>query len=71
MPGVLTSSGKPDIIEIRNDKGEQVIRIDHDGRLFRRGLEIETDEDFRNTMTELMKRIFPQFWPEFKEPGDA
>ena len=40
------------IVSIRN-QGKEVIRVDHIGRAFWNGREVETDEDFRGAMLEL------------------
>ena len=41
------------ILEIRKDTSTEVIRIGPDGRLFWRGREVETDDDFRGAMMDL------------------
>jgi len=41
------------ILEIRKDASTEVIRIGPDGRLFWRGREVETDDNFRRAMMHL------------------
>ena len=41
----------------------EVIRITPDGRLFWKGREVETDEDFRSAMRELAERMVPSIPP--------
>ena len=43
---------KPDTLLIAN-QGNEVIRIDREGRVFWKTREVETDEDFRGAMMEL------------------
>ena len=55
-PLSITSSNIPANILTINSPGE-VIRIDPEGRLFWRGREVETDDDFRAAMLDLAKRL--------------
>ena len=41
------------IFTVRKDASTEVIRIGPDGRLFWRGREVETDDDFRGAMMDL------------------
>ena len=43
--------------------GEEVIRIEKDGRIFWRKREVETDDEFRAAMMDLVKFLFPQAAP--------
>ena len=37
--------------------GKEVIRIDHEGRIFWKGREVETDDEFRSAMLGLKKAL--------------
>ena len=49
----ITQRFTPDILLIAN-QGNEVIRIDRDGRVFWKTREVETDDDFRAAMLELL-----------------
>ena len=51
---VPLSAGAPaDIISVRQQDATEIIRIGPDGRIFWRGREVETDDDFRGAMMDL------------------
>lgn len=47
---------QPDTLTIR-EQGTEVIRIAPEGRVFWKGREVETDEDFRSAMMELAQQL--------------
>lgn len=59
-----------DIIHIRKDQGIEVLRIDNDGRLFWKGCEVETDEDFRAAMLELKEALVINMQPYTRPVGE-
>ena len=54
-PGSFTISDASNVKESRLTIGgpEEIIRIDREGKLFWRGREVETDDDFRSAMMDL------------------
>lgn len=56
-----------DILEIRKDASTEVIRIGPDGRLFWRGREVETDDDFRGAMMDLTAALRQNMIPPQRE----
>ena len=58
---VLTPNQDPDILYIRGGApaATEIIRICSDGRLFWKGREVETDDDFRAAMLDLAARLIP------------
>ena len=51
----ITDSKFRNIIQISNSSHKEVVRIDPEGRIFWLGREVTTDEEFRQTMLELLK----------------
>ena len=58
MDELLYSDAKVDCLTI-TPNGEEVIRIDHRGRLFWHKREVVTDDDFRAAMLDLVKHLLP------------
>jgi hypothetical protein len=55
------------ILEIRKNPNTEVIRIGPDGRLFWRGREVETDDDFRGAMMDLAAAMRQNMIPPQRE----
>ena len=55
------------ILEVRKDAYTEVIRIGPDGRLFWRGREVETDDDFRGAMMDLAAALRQNMVPPQRE----
>ena len=54
----LDSSAKPEYaLQISNAGAQEIISIRMDGRVFWRGREVETDDDFRAAMMELNQQL--------------
>lgn len=47
----------PDMIQVRDPDGTEVIRIAADGRIYWKSREVTTDDEFRTTMMELAQRL--------------
>ena len=63
-----------DILTVRKDPQTEVIRIGPDGRLFWRGREVETDDDFRAAMLDLSAALSQNMIPpqvEFNQGWNA
>ena len=63
-----------DILTVRKDPQTEVIRIGPDGRLFWRGREVETDDDFRAAMLDLAAALRQNMIPpqvEFNQGWNA
>lgn len=56
-----------DILTVRKDANTEVIRIGPDGRLFWRGREVETDDDFRGAMMDLAAALRQNMIPPQQE----
>lgn len=65
--GKLAVTGPANILEIRKDVNTEVIRIGPDGRLFWRGREVETDDDFRGAMMDLAAALRQNMIPPQRE----
>lgn len=57
--GKLSVAAEPHIIQVRQPDSTEVIRIQYDGRIFWKGREVETDDDFRAAMLELRDAMMP------------
>jgi len=53
---IFGRSGNVDIFCCRNE-GVEVVRIDHSGRIYWKGREVETDDDYRVVMMEIGKLL--------------
>lgn len=49
----LTMARAAHPLMIRTSEGVEVVCIKHDGRIFWRGREVETDQDFKSAMIDL------------------
>ena len=54
---IKTGSVKSIIFIAYSEDGNEVVRIDNDGKIFWNGRELETDDQFRSAMMEL-KNVF-------------
>lgn len=50
---IIQTDHRFNIMQLSNSERKEVIRIDPEGRIFWKGREVETDEDFRAAMLEL------------------
>lgn len=61
---VAVNSTSGDILQVREQTSEEVIRIAPTGQLFWRGREVETDDAFRGAMLDLAKAMKSNImWP--------
>jgi hypothetical protein len=48
---------KPHILEIKDSTGKQIVRITYEGLIYWNDREIETDQEYRDTMMYIGKRL--------------
>jgi hypothetical protein len=48
---------KPHILEIKDHTGKQIVCITYEGLIYWNGREVETDQDYRDTMMYVAKRL--------------
>jgi hypothetical protein len=58
-PGFIafTENRKPHILEIRNFEGKEIIKITYDGKLFWNQREVTTDQEYRDAMMYIGRRL--------------
>ena len=54
---LINSKENPHILEIRNFEGKEIIKITYDGKLFWNQREVTTDQEYRDTMMYIGKRL--------------
>ncbi|MFA6204513.1 MAG: hypothetical protein WC710_15145 [Gallionella sp.] len=55
----LTAKIDPHVIQCFDKAQTEIMRIQSDGRIFWRGREVETDDQFRSAMLELKAALMP------------
>ena len=48
---------KPHILEIRDHTGKELVIISHTGQIYWNGREVTTDQEYRDTMMYIGKRL--------------
>ena len=49
---------KPHILEIKDHTGKEIVRITYEGNIYWNGREVETDQEYRDTMLYIARRLF-------------
>jgi hypothetical protein len=57
MELTLNTKEQPNILEIRNYEGKEIIKIDYHGKIFWNEREVETDQEYRNAMLYVGQRL--------------
>ena len=47
----------PNILEIKNREGKEIVKITPEGNIYWNGREVETDQEYRDTMMYVGKRL--------------
>jgi len=54
---LIKPTTNPHILEIRTHEGKEIIKITHEGKLFWNEREVETDQEYRDAMMYIGKRL--------------
>jgi hypothetical protein len=58
----------PNILEIRDASGKEIVKITHDGLIYWKQREITTDQEYRDTMMYIGKRLSGMITGKENEP---
>jgi hypothetical protein len=47
----------PNILEIRSQEGREIVKITPEGNIYWNGRQVETDQEYRDTMMYIAKRL--------------
>lgn len=54
---MIKPTDNPHILEIKNHLGVEIVKITHDGLLFWNGREVTTDQEYRDAMMHIGRRL--------------